>query len=165
MEVFTMTDAADLAAEGEKVLASRVGTYLKAAEQALTAAKTRALRSFGLTVPQYIALIVLHYLPGQSAAQLARTALVTPQTMATILGNLDAKGLIERRHSPLHVRVLVTTLTQQGEDLVLRADEVVRRIEDTLSETFEEAARRNLISHLVRATEVLRGIEAGFDEI
>jgi DNA-binding MarR family transcriptional regulator len=158
-----MTDAVDLISEGEKVLASRIGTYLKAADQALMAAKARALRPFGLTVPQYIALIALHYLPGQSAAQLARTALVTPQTMATILGNLEAKALIERRHSPLHVRVLVTTLTARGEELVLRADEAVRGIENALAEAFEETARRNFISALVRATEVVRGLEAGLD--
>ncbi|MFV0252068.1 MAG: MarR family winged helix-turn-helix transcriptional regulator [Beutenbergiaceae bacterium] len=159
-----MTDAAELASEGERVLASRVGTYLKAAEQALMATKTRALRPFGLTVPQYIALTSLYYLPGQSAAQLARTALLTPQTMATILGNLEAKGLIERQHSQLHVRVLVTTLTPQGEELVLRADGAVRRVEDALSKAFDETARAGLVSGLIHATEVLRGVEAELDD-
>jgi DNA-binding MarR family transcriptional regulator len=158
-----VADITDHVSEGERVLTSRIGTHLKAAEQALIAAKTRALRPFGLTVPQYVALIALHYLPGQSAAQLARTALVTPQTVATILGNLETKGLIERKHSPLHVRVLVTTLTSRGEKLILEADQAVRKVEDTLAAAFSESDRSVLVSGLMRATEVLRDIETKLD--
>ena len=63
----------------------RLGSGIKRVEQVLMAEKARALRDFDLTVPQYATLLALSYVPGQSAAQLARAALVSPQTMATIL--------------------------------------------------------------------------------
>src|SRR5882724_9573992 len=86
----------------EADLASRPGHVMHRAAQALLARKTSVLREFGLTVPQYGALVVLSYLPGASAAQLSRVCLVTPQSMATVLFNLEAKGLIERRPSDIH---------------------------------------------------------------
>ena len=52
----------------------RLGLHIKSAEQAMMAAKTEALRSFGLTVAQYAAMLSLYYVPEQSSAQLARAA-------------------------------------------------------------------------------------------
>lgn len=53
-------------------LDARVGSHIKQAEQAMMTAKTAALRPLELTVPQYAVLMSLHYVPGQSSAQLAR---------------------------------------------------------------------------------------------
>ena len=66
----------------------RLGLHIKSAEQAMMAAKTEALRGFGLTVAQYAAMLSLYYVPEQSSAQLARAAAVTPQTMATVIAKL-----------------------------------------------------------------------------
>ena len=72
----------------------RLGLHIKSAEQAMMAAKTEALRRFGLTVAQYAAMLSLYYVPEQSSAQLARAAAVTPQTMATVIAKLDPRILI-----------------------------------------------------------------------
>ena len=64
--------------------ADRLGLAIKRAELVLIAAKTHALRPFGLTVPQYSALLFLAHEPGLSAAALARRALVTPQSMGPV---------------------------------------------------------------------------------
>lgn len=136
---------------------ARLGNYVKQAEQALIAAKSDALRPFDLTVAQYAAMMALYYSPGQSSAQLARVAAVTPQTMATTLNKLENKNLIKRTTSKTHRKVLVTELTPAGEALVLRADEHARAIEERLAEAFtadEHAAARNLLR---RFTSVLRG--------
>lgn len=123
-------------AQWEAALSSRLGNGIKRAEQVLMAEKGRALRDVGLTVPQYATLIALHYVPSQSAAGLARTALVSPQTMATILRNLETKGLIVRDTSPLHAKVQVCDLTPAGEALVMEADRHVRTVEEELSHAF-----------------------------
>ncbi|MFC2285687.1 MAG: MarR family winged helix-turn-helix transcriptional regulator [Corynebacterium matruchotii] len=60
----------------------------------MMAAKTEALRGFGLTVAQYAAMLSLYYVPEQSSAQLARAAAVTPQTMATVIAKLEQKRLV-----------------------------------------------------------------------
>ena len=143
---------------------ARLGTYVKQAEQALMAAKSEALRPFDLTVAQYAAMLVLYYSPGQSSAQLARNAAVTPQTMTTILARLEGKKLIERTPSKVHRKVLVTELTQAGEALLLRADECARAVEERLAGAFtaeEHAAARDLLS---RIAAVLRGGDGADDD-
>jgi hypothetical protein len=90
---------------------TRLGSYIKRTELALMAEKTRVLTEHGLTVAQYSALMLLRYVPEASAAQLSRACLVPPQTMATILSNLEQKGLVTREPSALHQRVLSTQLT------------------------------------------------------
>lgn len=140
-----------LAAEASR----RIGNSLKRVESLLERVKSRALRSFDLTLPQYVTLMALHYVPGQSAAHLARTALVSTQTMATILGNLERKGLVSRDSTDLHARVLVNTLTDEGSELAQRADVVVRGIEDGLREVYEPAEVDAFIAFLGRAEEHL----------
>lgn len=136
---------------------ARLGNYVKQAEQALIAAKSDVLRPFGLTVAQYAAMMALYYSPGQSSAQLARVAAVTPQTMTTILAKLENKKLIKRTTSKTHRKVLVTELTPAGEALLLRADEHARAVEERLADAFtaeEHAAARDLLR---RIAGVLRG--------
>jgi len=89
-------------------------------------------------------MISLYYVPGQSAAQLARAAAVTPQTMATILARLDAKSLITRVPSEIHSRVNIVTLTDAGEELVVQADEKVRAVERAMSAEFTSQEREQL---------------------
>lgn len=134
----------------------RLGTWIKQAEQALMAEKARVLRPFELTVPQYAAMNALYYVPGQSAAQLARTALVSPQTMATILTNLESKGLISRTPSEIHSKVLVTKLTPAGAALTKEADAAARAVEMRLAGTFNDEDRAQLRELLERAIDFLR---------
>ena len=89
------------------------------------------LRSSGveLTFPHALALHSLMREPGLSGADLARQAMVTPQTMHGILLRLDSEGLIERRPDPGHGRILRTRITAKGKRLLERgtaiADEVM----------------------------------------
>lgn len=136
---------------------ARLGSHIKAAEQALITAKTEAFRPFDLTVAQYAALMPLYYVPEQSSA---RVAAVTPQTMGTTLDKLEAKGFVAREPSRLHRKVLVVTLTPTGEALVLRADEAARAIEQRLGEAFTEQERELLRELLQRASAWLRAEHA-----
>ncbi|MGX6606721.1 MarR family winged helix-turn-helix transcriptional regulator [Micromonosporaceae bacterium Da 78-11] len=129
----------------------RLGLVLKRAEQALIAEKTRVLQEFQLTVPQYAVLLVLLQTSAASAAQLARACLVTPQTMATVLANLEEKALIERAVSPLHQRVRVVRLTAEGTDLVRRADPVALAVERRLADAFSPDERVAFADYLERA--------------
>ncbi|MEU4154971.1 MarR family transcriptional regulator [Actinoplanes sp. NPDC026670] len=132
-------------------LEDRLGLVIKRAEQALIARKTAALREFGLTVPQYAALLLLSGGDGMSAAQLARESLVTPQTMATVLTNLETKGLIERDQSPLHQKVVVNRVTPAGATLLAGADAAAVRIERSLAAAYTDTEREQLAALLERA--------------
>ena len=134
----------------------RPGLHIKSAEQAMMAAKTEALRGFGLTVAQYAAMLSLYYVPEQSSAQLARAAAVTPQTMATVIAKLEQKRLVIRHPSSDHAKVLIASLTTEGEALLLRADKVARRIEQRMAESFTAKERQQLTDMLRRVTSLLR---------
>ncbi|MDH6579231.1 MarR family transcriptional regulator [Kitasatospora sp. MAP5-34] len=148
------TDPAELLA-GPRGAQLRLGLAIKQAEQAMMAAKTDALRELELTVPQYAVLLQLTERSGMSGAQLARGAAVTPQTMAGVLANLEAKGLVEREPSEVHGKVLVTRLSEAGRTLVAAADARAVGIESVLWTAFDAGEREQFRSFLERATAAL----------
>ena len=133
----------------------RVGLHVKRVEQELMAAKSGVLRPLGLTVPQYAALLLLGSNPGMSAAALARACLVTPQTMATVLANLEAKGLVERQLHRWHGNVIELQLTDDGQELLARADAKASAIERNIAAEFSTAERAQLIEMLQRVSHQL----------
>jgi len=135
---------------------SRIGSSIKRAEQAMMAVKSKVLREYDLSVAQYAAMTSLYYVPGQSAAQLARAAAVTPQTMATVIAKLEQKRLVTRHPSSDHAKVLIASLTPKGETLLLRADEAARDIEQRMAEAFTVKEREQLTEMLGRVTALLR---------
>ena len=137
----------------------RLGHTIKRAEQALISRKSRVLREFGLTVPQYAVLLLLSASDGMSAAQLARECMVTPQTMATVLTNLERSGLIERSLSPLHQKVTVNSISDEGRSLVARADQAALRVEGGLAAEFTEEELSALGDLLERAIATLNAME------
>jgi DNA-binding MarR family transcriptional regulator len=52
--------------------------------------------------------------PGLSGAELARRLLITPQAALFALGQLESRGLVERKPDPEHGRILKAYLTEQG---------------------------------------------------
>ncbi|KFK90505.1 MarR family transcriptional regulator [Streptomyces sp. JS01] len=134
----------------------RLGNTIKRAEQALIARKTQAMRQFDLTVPQYSVLLLLSLFPGgMSAAQLARESMVTPQTMSTVLANLEKHGLMEREPSPLHQKVIVNKLTRAGRAVLKKADKEAVRVEDGLRAEFTPEEFEQFENYLERAIKKL----------
>ncbi len=130
----------------------RLGSAIKRAEQVLIATKTAALRDLELTVPQYSVLYQLALNPeGMSAAQLARGAYVSPQTMTGIVAKLEDKGLIARLPAPVHARVLVARLTDAGLALLRDADRRAVAIERDLAAEFSDDENKQLVGLLCRA--------------
>ncbi|GHO92683.1 hypothetical protein KSF_027310 [Reticulibacter mediterranei] len=109
-----------------------MGYQLKRAQYALRTRMDSTLREIGLTTPQYSALSALHEHAGLSGASLARRCFVTPQTMNTIVTNLEEAGLLVRRPHPEHGRVLQAYLTPQAETLLQEGHRRVRAIEERM---------------------------------
>jgi len=135
-------------------LEARLGTFLKRSEQALMAEKSRVLKPFGLTVPQYTALFALAEAP-LSGAQLARICYVTPQSMASLLSTLESKRLIERTPSDVHTQVLVAKLTRAGHAVFRKANAAALAVEAGLSAAFTEEEEKSLRELLRRAIATL----------
>jgi DNA-binding MarR family transcriptional regulator len=128
----------------------RLGNLVKRAEQVVIAGKTAVLRDLDLTVPQYSALLVLGEHPGISGANLARRCMVTPQTMATMLANLETRALVERRRSEDHGQVLVSRLTRAGQTLLRKADERAVELEQRMADAFSDTERGHLREYMER---------------
>ena len=136
----------------------RLGSAIKRAEQVLIATKTAALREVDLTVPQYSALYQLALNPdGMSAAQLARGAYVSPQTMTGIVAKLEEKGLITRLPAPVHARVLVARLTDPGLALLREAARRAVAIERDVAAEFTDDEFKTLVGLLCRTITRLGG--------
>jgi DNA-binding MarR family transcriptional regulator len=87
---------------------------LRQAQAATRLAMERALNDLGVTPAQFVVLTMLRAYPGLSGADLARVALLTPQTVGIIIRNLERDGAIRKTPHPVHGRVLQWTLTRRG---------------------------------------------------
>jgi DNA-binding MarR family transcriptional regulator len=90
------------------------------------------VRPGGMTALQYTALTVLERHADMSSAQLARHSFVTAQSMADLIGALEARGLIERHRDRTDRRRLVVALTAEGRALLDRYREKVAALEASM---------------------------------
>lgn len=97
--------------------------------QGIRRAMRTRLAEWDLSVAEYTTLSVLATRPELSNAQLARRALVAPQSMLEILARLEGRGFVERRTDPAHGRILRATLTERGRDTLASADPKVQALQ------------------------------------
>ena len=106
--------------------------------------------AYGLSVNQYTTMSVLQRRSGLSNAQLARRALVSPQSMNEVLLALERRGLVRRKAHPDHGRILQARLTAKGRRLLAACDAGVRDVEarmmGDLTARDEAALRRGLLA-------------------
>lgn len=136
-------------------LDTSVGYALKHAAAALRAAMDAALRPLALNVPQYACLELLGQRPGLSAAELARGAFVTRQSMHAVLRGLQDRGLLTRPATAPRGRALPTQLTEQGTHLLARASGAVADVERRMLLALPAGAGGRLREDLVACTAAL----------
>jgi DNA-binding MarR family transcriptional regulator len=109
-------------------------TYLLRQAQAATRLTLeRALADVGVTPPQFVVLTMLRAYPGLSGADLARVALLTPQTVGVIIRNLERDGAIGKTPHPMHGRMLQWTLTHRGATLLGQCQRHAKALERRLA--------------------------------
>lgn len=135
--------------------ARQVGYELRLAEQAWRKTLEPRLRELGLTVPQYSALRALQRMPGATSAELARSAFVTPQTMNTIVLQLEDSQLIERTARIANLRARDAKLTPAGTALFNKARRLVHRLETGSVTGLDRPEQDQLVTLLERFTAAL----------
>src|SRR5258708_9985898 len=103
---------------GQRGETGYLGYLLRQAQAASRLAMERALADLRVTPPQFAVLTMLNAYPGLSGADLARVAVLTPQTVGVIIRNLERAGSIRKTAHPVHGRVLMWTLTRRGTALL-----------------------------------------------
>jgi DNA-binding MarR family transcriptional regulator len=135
--------------EGKRGEEGYAGYLLRQAAGAYRLRVERRLADLEVTPPQFAVMTMLKAYPGCSNADIARLALLTPQTTSVIVSNLERAGLIRRRPHGIHGRILQIELTQRGSALLERCRKRVHAIEQELFESFssseEQAVRRWLV--------------------
>jgi DNA-binding MarR family transcriptional regulator len=131
---------------GKRGEAGYFGYLLRQAAASARLTLERALAKLGATPPQFLVLTMLRAYPGLSGADLARVAVLTPQTVGVIIRNLERDGAIRKAAHPVHGRVLQWTLTRRGTTLLEKcrrhAHALERRLSAELGTAAERAVRR-----------------------
>lgn len=109
-----------------------------------------ALRDIYLTTPQWGALGCMAKNDGISGAELARVFHVTPQTMNTILQNLEHHGLIYREPHPTQGTVLRVFMTDEGGQRLEEATQRVISVQQRMLGFLSRDERETLVSLLER---------------
>ena len=111
----------------------------------------RLLADLEVTTAQFAVLTMLDAYPHASGADVARLALLTPQTVHGITGNLRRTGLIEAAPSANHGRIQTLALTTAGQELLATCKARVASLEQDLAVGLtdgEEQVIRRWLVHL-----------------
>jgi DNA-binding MarR family transcriptional regulator len=121
-----------LPGQGKRGEHGHLAYLLRQAQAATRLTLERALANLGITPPQFAVLTMLRAYPGLSGADLARVALLTPQTVGVIIRNLERDGAIRNMPHPVHGRVLQWNLTRRGKTVLERCRRHVNAVERRL---------------------------------
>lgn len=105
---------------------------VKQVELAVRARLDDLLRATGVTVPQWTALTVLARREGQTGAELARNAFVSPQAMGDLLAALDRGNWITRTPDPAHRRRVLIGLSDEGRTLLAEVAPGAAEVEERM---------------------------------
>lgn len=125
-----------------------IAGLLRQAASAQRLAEERLLADLGVTPPQLSALTLIGGAPGLLAADLARRARLTPQTVSLIIANLRRAGLVreEEGGNPSASRARPLVLTAEGEKILRigreRAEAAGARLVEGMRPKREKALRR-----------------------
>lgn len=109
------------------------------------------LCEWDLSVQEYTSLSVLQLRPGLSNAQLARRALVTPQSMLEILAKLENRNLVRRAVDTERRRVIRNELTEQGEQVLELAGPAIGELQERIFAGLTNAQRKVVTGALATA--------------
>jgi DNA-binding MarR family transcriptional regulator len=129
---------------------------VKVVELAIRSHLDALLRPSGLTAAQYTALLALGDEANLTSAQLARECFVTSQSMADMVGTLEARKLVTRRRDPADRRRLVLSLTANGRRLLARLRPKVAAIEAQMLSGLSARHSAELRRHLAACRAALR---------
>ena len=114
------------------------------------------LRPLGVTAAQLQLLAALAKEPGTSGAHISRFCQVTPQTTHALLSTAEGHGWVRRSPHPENARMLLATLTPQGQRVFTRGKMLALRLQGRMLRTLtagEVAHLETTLSQLIRNLE------------
>jgi DNA-binding MarR family transcriptional regulator len=117
------------------------------------AVKERLVDGFGeigLSGYDHAILALLHEEPRETQATIADALGFDRSHLVGVLDELEERGLVVRRRDPSDRRRHLVTLTPAGEEALMRARAVVKRVDDEFFKPLDAAERKTLTSLLAR---------------
>lgn len=108
------------------------------------------LKPLGITAAQLQLLAALTKEPGTSGAHLSRYCQVTPQTTHALLAAVEKHGWVRRSPHPENARVLLATLTPEGQRLFTRGKAIAIKLQDRMLSSLTRAEVRQLEATLAQ---------------
>jgi len=115
----------------------------------------QSLNALGLTVPQFLALMVIQACGGCTMGELAEATEQVSATMTGIVDRLLKMGLVERQRDPSDRRTVRVGLTEAGRAILERAQTGRKERAAVVLSLFTKEERRALMNLLVRYVEIL----------
>jgi len=125
--------------EGKRGEEGYLGYLLRQAAGTYRNRMDRRLADIGVTPPQFAVMTMVNAYPGISNAEIARLALLTPQTVSVIVANLERAGTVQRLPHDVHGRILQIELTDSGKTLLQQCRTRVQALEREISGEVSEA--------------------------
>jgi DNA-binding MarR family transcriptional regulator len=110
-----------------------------------------ALETLGLTTALFALLNVLGTRDGAIQQELGVAMGIDPSTMVSLIDQLEAAGLANRRPRPTDRRAREVVLTPKGRRILRQARELALDVEDDVLGGLNDAERRQLLALLRRA--------------
>jgi DNA-binding MarR family transcriptional regulator len=129
--------------------------------RALFASVHRELARFRLTPPQLALLVAIDRTPGASAAQLAETHFMTPQSMGALIAELLRGGLLTRHRHPQGGRALQVELTDAGREVLAAGKAAMVRAEQQLLRSLDPAEQEMLKALIKRCVASIQSSDGG----
>jgi len=108
------------------------------------------LDALGITYPQYLVLMVLWEEKTQTVNELGGKLRLDSGTLTPLLKRLESKGFILRKRKSTDERVVEISLTNQGDQLRLKAADVPLKLMESMPVTMEELIRlREIVTEIL----------------
>jgi DNA-binding MarR family transcriptional regulator len=146
-------DIADAQSDGQLnygVLPELIGYHLRRAQVHLFADFARTMAEAQMTPGQFGVVSLIGANPGLTQSALARAVGIERSTMVAVIDNLQDRGLVERRPSPVDRRSYALMLTERGSALLESLTPLVHAHERNVARRLSAADKDKLIELLTR---------------
>jgi DNA-binding MarR family transcriptional regulator len=135
------------------ILPELIGYHLRRAQVHFFADFARTMAEAQITPGQFGVVSLIGANPGLTQSALARAVGIERSTMVAVIDALQARGLVERKPSPVDRRSYALELTIAGRALLDRLVPMVRGHERRLARKLSPGERDTLVQLLIKLTD------------
>lgn len=132
------------------LLPGLIGYQLRLAQLSIFNDFAAELKDFDISPGRFGVLVLISANPGMTQSLLASATQLDRSTMVTVIDQLEARGLVERRASPTDRRSNALVLTEEGEKLLKQLKRRIKQHETRIANTMTAEETATLVGLLTR---------------